>query len=213
MRQTAFMPGFCAFLWTISSIHGVIQGIIAAFLQAPAFSERLLTMIHRSYCRVLAYVTSRLSRRLQHGGGIAALLVTGAFAFSPALAQAQEFLSIKGNTVNIRAKPTTKSEVAWELINGYPVQVIARQDDWLKVKDFEGPLGWVHKPLTADDPHFLIKANTVNLRAGPGTNHQVVSKLKKYDIVKTLEKQGEWAKIKTAEGEEGWMSVNLGWGW
>ena len=161
---------------------------------------------------MFAQFTHHLCCRLRRGG-VAALLLTGAVAAAPTLAQAQEFLSIKGNTVNIRAKPTTKSEIAWELINGYPVQVIAKQDDWLKVKDFEGTLGWVHKPLTSADPHFLIKSNTVNLRSGPGTNHSVVTKLNKYDIVKTLEKKGEWAKVKTAEGLEGWLSVKLGWGW
>ena len=156
--------------------------------------------------------TLHLTRCLRRGG-FATLLLTGMLAAAPTLAQAQEFLSIKGNTVNIRAKPNTKSEIAWELINGYPVEVIAHEGDWVKVRDFEGPLGWVHKPLTAKDPHFLIKANTVNLRSGPSTKHGVVTKLNKYDIVKTLEKQGEWAKVKTADGLEGWMSTSLGWGW
>ncbi|ANY62727.1 peptide-binding protein [Comamonas aquatica] len=153
-----------------------------------------------------------LSRRLR-SSGLAALLLTGVLAAAPALAQAQEFLSIKGNTVNIRAKPTTKSEIAWELIKGYPVQVMERRDDWIKVKDFEGPLGWVHQPLTDSVPHYLIKADTVNLRAGPGTNHGVVTKLSKYDIVKTLEKRDDWAKVQTAEGQSGWMLEKLGWGW
>lgn len=154
------------------------------------------------------HLTGRLRRC-----GIAALLLTGALASAPTLAHAQEFLSIKGKTVNIRAKPSTQSEIAWELINGYPVEVIAKQDDWVKVKDFEGPLGWVHKPLTSTEPHFLVKADTVNLRSGPGTSHSVVTKLKKYDIVKTIQKQDEWAKVQTSEGQEGWMLEKLGWGW
>jgi SH3-like domain-containing protein len=169
-------------------------------------------LIHRSYCRVLSPLAPHLSRRLR-SSGLAALLLTGVLAAAPTLAQAQEFLSIKGNTVNIRAKPTTKSEIAWELIKGYPVQVMERRDDWIKVKDFEGPLGWVHQPLTDSVPHYLIKADTVNLRAGPGTNHSVVTKLSKYDIVKTLEKRDDWAKVQTAEGQSGWMLEKLGWGW
>ena len=161
---------------------------------------------------MLSPLAPHLFSRLQRSG-FAALLLTGALAAAPTLAQAQEFLSIKGNTVNVRAKPTTKSPIAWELIHGYPMQVMQRDGDWVKVKDFEGPLGWVHKPLTTDDPHYLVKANTVNLRNGPGTNHGIVTKLNKYDIVETLEKRGDWAKVKTAEGKEGWMLQSLGWGW
>ena len=161
---------------------------------------------------MLPLFAHHILRRVTHAG-FAAVLFTGALAAAPAVAQAQEFLSIKGNTVNIRAKPNTQSDIAWELIQGYPVQVIAKQDDWLKVKDFEGALGWVHQPLTSTEPYFLIKATTVNLRAGPGTKHGVVTKLNKYDIVKTLEKQGEWAKVATNDGQEGWILENLGWGW
>lgn len=161
---------------------------------------------------MLAQINHHLFGRL-HKSGVATLLITGVVALAPALAQAQEFLSIKGNVVNVRAKPNTKAEIAWELINGYPVQVMATEDEWIKVKDFEGTLGWVHKPLTANEPHFLVKSKTVNLRSGPNTSSSVVAKLKKYDIVETLEKQAGWAKVKTAEGQEGWMSTDLGWGW
>lgn len=171
-----------------------------------------ITLIHRSYCRVLPPFAHHLIRRIAHAG-FAAVLLTGTVASAPAWAQAPEFLSIKGKTVNIRAKPTTQSEIAWELIQGYPVQVIGTQDDWVKVKDFEGALGWVHKPLTSKDPHFLIKGKAINLRAGPSTKHSVVTKLNKYDIVETLEKSDGWAKVKTADGEEGWLLESLGWGW
>lgn len=169
-------------------------------------------LIHRSYHRVLPTFALPLTRHLRRGG-FAALLLAGSIASAPSLAQAQEFLSIKGNTVNIRAKPTTKSDIAWELINGYPVQVIAKQDDWVKVKDFEGALGWVHLPLTSSEAYYLIKSDNVNLRAGPGTKHSVVTKLSKYDIVKTLEKRDGWAKVKTTEDQEGWLLEKLGWGW
>lgn len=161
---------------------------------------------------MLNHLAHQLSHRLT-SGAMAALLVAGFASTTSTLAGAQEFLSIKGNTVNIRAKPSTSAEIAWELIKGYPVQVIDRKDDWLKVKDFEGMLGWVHQPLTVAEPHFLIKADKTNLRAGPATSHAVVTRLSKYDIVKTLEKQGEWAKVQTADGQEGWILESLGWGW
>lgn len=99
---------------------------------------------------MLSPLAPHLSRRLR-SSGLAALLLTGVLAAAPALAQAQEFLSIKGNTVN--------------------------------------------------------------LRAGPDTNHSVVTKLSKYDIVKPLEKRDDWAKVQTAEGQSGWMLEKLGWGW
>jgi SH3-like domain-containing protein len=179
--------------------------------QFPCGIARFLS-IHRSSRRVLPPSASHLIHRLLRRG-CAALMLTGMAAALPTSVYAQEFLSIKGNTVNVRAKPNTQADVAWELISGYPVQVMEVQDDWVKVKDFEGPLGWVHKPRTSSEPHYLVKSETVNLREGPSTTHGVVTKLKKYDIVKTVDKQGEWVKIKTSEGQEGWMLEKLAWGW
>ena len=45
----------------------------------------------------------------------------------PAAAQAADFVSITGNTVNVRKQPDTRSEVAWELSKGYPLQIEQRQ--------------------------------------------------------------------------------------
>jgi len=143
----------------------------------------------------------------------AALAVTTAFTTVPAVAQAQEFVSIRGNTVNIRTQPNTRSAVQWELANGYPLQVTGRQGNWLKVRDYESALGWVHRPLTNQQAHHVVKARTANLRQGPGTQHRVVGKLEQHEIVRTLEKRPGWAKVRRTGGEQGWVARNLLWGW
>ena len=76
----------------------------------------------------------------------------------PAAAQAADFVSITGNTVNVRKQPNTRSEVAWELSKGYPLQIEQRQGQWLKVRDFEESLGWVFSPLTGKTPHRVVTA-------------------------------------------------------
>ncbi len=45
----------------------------------------------------------------------------------PAGVQAREFVSIKGNAVNVREKPSTRSATLWELGRGYPLQVQQRK--------------------------------------------------------------------------------------
>lgn len=144
---------------------------------------------------------------------LAALTATAAIAAAPSLAQAQEFVSIKGSTVNVRAQPNTRGAVQWELANGYPLQVTARQGNWLKVRDYESALGWVHRPLTSQQAHHVVKARTANLRNGPGTNHRVTAKLEQHEIVRTLEKRAGWAKVRRTGGEQGWVARNLLWGW
>lgn len=154
----------------------------------------------------------RIRPAIAHGLLAAAALTTG-WAALPSAAQAQEFVSIQGNTVNVRAKPSTRSAVQWELSKGYPLQVTARQGNWLKVRDYESALGWVHRPQTSTRAHHVVKARTANLRNGPGTNHRVVGKLEQHEVVRTLEKRSGWTKVRSSAGTQGWVARNLLWGW
>lgn len=130
------------------------------------------------------------------------------------MAQAHaEFVSISGKTVNVRQSPSTKSEIAWELTDGYPMKVTQRSGNWFKVSDFEGQLGWVYKPLTSKQPYHIVKSKIANMRTGPGTQHKKVATLDKYDLFKTLDKKNGWVKGKTSDGKSGWISQKLLWGW
>lgn len=134
-------------------------------------------------------------------------------ALLPAAAQAQEFVSIKGNSVNVREKPSTRSATLWELSKGYPLQVTKRQGQWLRVRDYEATLGWVHAPLTHKSPHMVVTARTANLRSGPGPKHGRVAQLKQYEVLQTLKKQGGWAQVQRSNGQSGWVARSLVWGW
>jgi uncharacterized protein YgiM (DUF1202 family) len=115
---------------------------------------------------------------------LAALTTT----LAPAIAQAREFVSVKGASVNVRQQ-------------------------WLRVKDNETTLGWVHAPLTGKTPHMVVTARTANLRAGPGQNHRVVGRLDELEVVRTLGKQGSWAHVQRDSGQKGWVARSLTWGW
>ena len=137
-----------------------------------------------------------------------------AAALTLALVPAQaEFVSIAGKQVNVRTGPSTKTDIAWELAEGYPMQVTKKQGNWFKVKDFEGELGWVYKPLTQKKAHHIVKAPTANMRSGPGTQYKKVGALAQYDLLKTLDKKNGWVKGTTSTGQTGWISKKLLWGW
>lgn len=141
------------------------------------------------------------------------IVLLSTLALSAQWVHASEFRSVKGQSANIRVAPNTKSEVAWELTRGYPLAVVKKKGNWLQVKDIDGVLGWVYKPITGTAPHHLVKVKTANLRAGAGTQHKVVAKLDKYDVVKTIDKKNGWAKVRTSAGTQGWVSQKLIWGW
>jgi SH3-like domain-containing protein len=137
-----------------------------------------------------------------------ALLLALAFG-----AQAQQMVSIGRDTVNMRAGASTRHEVLYELSKGYPLQVTGRQGDWLKVRDFEGDVGWVHQPMTGRTPHHVVKANVANIRSAPNTRAAIVGKAERGEVLRTVEKRPDWVKVKQEDGAQGWVAKRLLWGW
>ena len=153
---------------------------------------------------------SHAARWLATAATALAVLTT---TLAPAAAHAREFVSVKGSSVNVRQQPTTRSATLWELGKGYPLQVVQRKGQWLRVRDNESTLGWVHAPLTDKSPHMVVRARTANLRSGPGQKHKVVARLEQGDVLATLKKQSGWTQVRLANGQSGWVAQSLVWGW
>ena len=56
----------------------------------------------------------------------------------PATSLAAEYVTVIKDGVNVRAEPSTKGEVFWEVFKDFPLKVIQRKGDWVKAEDFEG---------------------------------------------------------------------------
>jgi SH3-like domain-containing protein len=129
-----------------------------------------------------------------------------------------EMLSVYGDKVNLRSGPGKKYIVQWEYGFGFPLVVVKKKGKWIKVKDFEGDSGWVHKNLLADKPRMIVKANrnqeeSINIRESPGTKGKVVGKAYYGVVFSTIEQRSGWVKVKHDTGLEGWIKRSLLWGY
>lgn len=131
----------------------------------------------------------------------------------PAASHAAEFVSVHGSSVNIREQPTTRSDAQWQVDRGYPLRVLQRKGQWLKVADFEQTLGWIFAPLTSKKSHRIVTARKANLRTGPGTGYRIVTTLVQHEVVRTLGSRGTWAQVESEDGLKGWLAKSLTWGW
>jgi SH3-like domain-containing protein len=147
------------------------------------------------------------------------LLVLGFFFFISAAGFLQaEMLSIAGDKVNLRSGPGKKYSVKWEYGSGFPIEVIERKNNWVKISDFEKDTGWVHKSLLTSEPHMIVKANKntdnrVNIRNGPGSEYKIVGKAYYGVVFKTIEHQVKWIKVRHESGLSGWISSGFLWGY
>jgi len=129
-------------------------------------------------------------------------------------ASAQELVSVRSATVNLRGGPGLDQEILWKLSQGYPLQVLDKKGDWLQVQDFEGDKGWIARSVTATAPHHVVKVKVANLRKGPGTKYPVVTTASYGDVLRTVRRQGDWVVVQHPKGKgQAWVASSLVWGW
>lgn len=144
---------------------------------------------------------------IRHG-----LIAMGLSLATMSSVMAQSMVSVSGSTVNMRAGPSLRSEVLWELKRGYPLRVLQRAGRWLQVSDFENDRGWVARRLTGTAPHHVVKSSTANVRKGPGTHTAIIGKADYGETLSTLGRRGKWVHIQRDNGQKGWIAKGLLWG-
>lgn len=128
-----------------------------------------------------------------------------------------KMVAIKGDDINMRSGPGTSFKVIWKLGSGFPLKVLKVSGNWYRVQDFEGTIGWVHKAVTTNKGHMIVKENKksqkrVNVRSGPGTNNRIVAKAYYGVVFKTLQQKSGWVKVEHDKGVTGWIKRSLVWG-
>lgn len=150
----------------------------------------------------------------KHIAFLLTFLLTTLFTLSPALAKMG---SIDGDKVQLRTGPGTKYAAKWQYGNGFPVKIVTRKGNWVKVTDFENDTGWIYKKFISNTPHMIIKANKgkkkkINIRNGPGTKYKVVGQAYYGVVFETVRQSRGWAKVKHESGLTGWIKRSLIWG-
>jgi SH3-like domain-containing protein len=126
-------------------------------------------------------------------------------------AAADERMSVRSNTANIRSGPGLKETTLWQVEKYYPVVIIEKKGEWRRIKDFEGDQGWVHISTLDKTPTVIVQSNKCNLRAGPGTQHAIAFTVEKGIPFKVLKRKGDWLEVEHSDGDRGWLHKPLVW--
>ncbi len=128
-----------------------------------------------------------------------------------------EMVAINGNDINMRSGPGKKYKVLWKLGDGFPLKVLKRSGNWMRVQDFEGTIGWVHKGVVNKTRHMIVKVHKksksrINVRSGSGVNKRIVAKAYYGVVFKTLDQKSGWVKVRHGKKVTGWVKRSLLWG-
>lgn len=184
----------------------------------------------RDFCRRRLFLGARGAVWI---GAMAAVILIGASApagLSPARAASAalgvklgpsglpvpRFVSLKAGRVNVRSGPGEDYKVAWIFTKpGLPIEIVQEFDNWRRIRDSDGAMGWVFHSLLAGKRTAVIapwaKDGARPLRGSPDAASAITAYLEPGVLAGIDSCQPGWCRLR-GEGFRGWIPQDQLWG-
>lgn len=113
--------------------------------------------------------------------------------------------------LNMRSGPGTRFDVMRRLSPGDRVDVEQSEGVWYYVRLPSGDRGWVsgnylERGKPAQELLFVARSDDgyLNLRGGPGTDHEILRRMYPGDRLQALDRRGRWVQVRHVSGAVGW---------
>lgn len=124
--------------------------------------------------------------------------------------KAPDTVAVEVSKGNVRLEPSLDAAILTQLVKGDTVKVLETKEDWYHVQLPDGDAGWAHKSLfSAAETSKTVTVDVGNVRAEPSTRADIKTRLRKGNTVKILDSREDWYRVRTPDGETGWMHDSL----
>ena len=122
------------------------------------------------------------------------------------------FFSTKFNEVNVRNGPGLNHLLLYKiLVKGYPLKEIREFDNWKKVQDFSGRVGWISKSQLSRQKYVITILPDQYLYKFPKKDSKKIATVKKESLLKIIKEAKGWLFLES-DGVKGWITKNAVWG-
>jgi SH3-like domain-containing protein len=148
---------------------------------------------------------------------LAALVWAGAAAAQPRAARdagesQPRFQSLKSDSVHLRVGPGTQHPIEWVLQRrNLPVRVLAEVEQWRRIVDSTGTVGWVHQQMLSSRRYAIVMGEVRTLRRDAAGDAVAVARLEPGVVARLLECREAFCRVE-AGGFRGWIARADIWG-
>lgn len=124
---------------------------------------------------------------------------------------------IISDLLNVRSEPSMYASILCQLIKGTLINLLHKKGDWLEL-DISSLQGYVNRGYAflntnsgeehSEQKYGIVEAEALNIRTGPGYEHQTVTVVPRGSALDILEEQAEWLCVQTRQ-LNGFMQENL----
>ena len=139
------------------------------------------------------------------------ILILLIFGFSITSSNAEIFLSLKKNKVNVRYGPSFQSPIkfVYKKIN-LPIKLIDKKEKWRRVIDLKNNSGWIHRSQLKP-ANSIIPLKEKILFKSPSYFSKPLAKIQKGRVLVVKKCNSEWCKIRS-DKFKGWIKIKNIWG-
>lgn len=122
------------------------------------------------------------------------------------------FVSLRADEVRLRTGPGQRYPIEWVYHRrGLPVEIIEEYENWRRIRDLDGTVGWVHSSLLDSDRTLVVVGELRPLRAEPAEDAAALAYVEPGVILNLEICDGIWCQAQV-EGYEGWVRRDEVWG-
>lgn len=146
-----------------------------------------------------------MKRHLIVAAAVLASLASTAFAL--------EFRSVKETGVALYDAPNLSAQKLFVVSRYYPVEVLAAQKDWSRVRDATGGIAWIPSAALSTRRTLLVTSGKLAVRDSAQDSAKLLFWAEK-DLVLDMQEapQSSWVKVKHRDGSMGYARISGLWG-
>ncbi|MGH8743339.1 MAG: SH3 domain-containing protein, partial [Burkholderiales bacterium] len=109
--------------------------------------------------------------------------------------------------------PSLKAQKLYLLGRDYPLEVVVKLENWMKVRDATGELAWVEKKYLSGKRTVLVTVPLADIRQTPDDHSPPVFHAEQNVLLELLEfSVPGWIKVRHRDGQTGYMRTSQVWG-
>lgn len=128
------------------------------------------------------------------------------------------FVSLRSNAVNVRNGPGREHAVNWRYVKkGLPVEIVSEFENWRRVRDSQGEVGWVLHSLLSSKRNALVRPwnkdvlALESIKSSPAKDAKTIAKLEPNVMVAVDKCNDKWCEV-NIQKYKGWIEKEKLWG-
>ncbi len=140
-------------------------------------------------------------------------LVAAALLFAAGAACGAEYRSVGDKPAILYDAPSTRADKLFAVTRFYPFEVLVKLDQWTKVRDANGEVGWIENTALGDRTMVVVTVPLADVRAAPDAQSPLVFEAYKQVLLEIVEPPANgWVKVRHRDGQEGYIRTSHVWG-